>query len=376
LKQFRFWIVFGLMVFLGMMTLDFSTVKAATKTITSTIVVAAGETYDGQGVTIVASGMGDGSQAEDQKPIFKLMKGASLKNVTIAYPGCDGVHCYGDNTVTNVVWSDVGEDALTVKGEGYVTVSGGSAANAADKVFQINQPCTFTVENFKATTFGKVIRQNGGTNFTCNIYINNCTFDGNGGECVARTDSSSTQLYCYKMTATDVDTLWRFPSTSQIHTYTPNASTTTSTSTTATASTSSGVKRLQSYNYSNFYVRHVDFDALIDSNLDPLVDSQWQIVSGLANSSGDYISFQSVSCPGYYLRHRNFDFALEKNDGSALFKADATFKKVSGLADSSWSSFQSYNYPQYYMRHYCYRLLLETISSATDKQDATFKIVD
>lgn len=187
--------------------------------ITDTIVVKSGTTYDGKGVTIIASGMGDGSQSENQKPIFKLEKGASLKNVNIAAPGCDGVHCYGDNVVENVVWQDVGEDALTVKGEGSVTVKGGSAKYASDKVFQLNAACTFTINNFTAYDFGKVVRQNGGTTFKCIIYIDSCTFDGNGGECIARTDSKTTQLYYRNMTAKGVGTLWKFPSSSQIHTY-------------------------------------------------------------------------------------------------------------------------------------------------------------
>ncbi len=192
--------------------------RADAKTITSTIVVKAGETYDGKGETIVAVGMGDGSQDEDQKPIFKLEKGANLKNVRIAAPGCDGVHCYGNNTVTNVIWEDVGEDALTVKGEGTVTVNGGAAYSASDKVFQLNKACTFTVQNFTANTFGKVIRQNGGSTFKCTIYIDNCTFS-NGSECIARTDSTTTQLYYRNMSTSNVKTLWKFPSTSQIHTY-------------------------------------------------------------------------------------------------------------------------------------------------------------
>ncbi len=196
----------------------FGGTTASAKTITSTIVVKAGETYDGGGETIVAKGMGDGSQDEDQDPIFKLEKGASLKNVRIAAPGCDGVHCYGNNTVTDVVWEDVGEDALTVKGEGTVTVNGGSAYGASDKVFQLNKACTFTVKNFTADTFGKVIRQLGGSTFKCTIYIDNCTFK-NGSECVARTDSTTTQLYYRNMTLSNVDETWIFPSTSQIHTY-------------------------------------------------------------------------------------------------------------------------------------------------------------
>ncbi len=138
-----------------------------------------------------------------------------------------------------------------------------------------------------------------------------------------------------------------------------------------------GVKnRIQSYNFQNMFWRHVDFDARIDSNLNPLLDSQWQIVPGLANSGSEYVSFQSVSWPGYYLRHYNYDFVLAKNDGSSTFKADATFKKVAGLKDSTWSSFQSYNFPDRYIRHSNNLLRIDPISTDLEKQDATFKIVN
>ncbi len=96
--------------------------QAANVTITSTIVVKAGQTYDGGGNTIIAKGMGDGSQSESQKPIFKLENGAKLKNVIIGAPACDGIHCYGNNTLTNIKCSDVGEDFFSVKG--------GDSANA------------------------------------------------------------------------------------------------------------------------------------------------------------------------------------------------------------------------------------------------------
>jgi hypothetical protein len=191
--------------------------SGGTKYITATIEVN-GTVYDGGGQRIIAQGMGDGSQSEGQKPIFKVTNG-TVRNVRIAAPGCDGIHTYGNCTIENVVWEDVGEDALTVKGSGNTTVSGGSATAAADKVFQLNAACTFTVRNFTATTFGKVIRQNGGTTFQCNIYIDNCTFNGNSSECIARTDSPSTQLYYRNMRYSSIDQLWIFPSSSQIHTY-------------------------------------------------------------------------------------------------------------------------------------------------------------
>jgi hypothetical protein len=138
-----------------------------------------------------------------------------------------------------------------------------------------------------------------------------------------------------------------------------------------------GIKnRVQSYNFQTQFMRHMNFDARIDANISPAEDQYWQIVPGLANGGSDYVSFQSVYFPGYYLRHSNYDFVLAKDDGTATFKADATFKKVPGLKDSTWSSFQSYNFPTRYIRHFNYELKLEPISTDTEKQDATWKITN
>ncbi|MFC4069813.1 glycoside hydrolase family 43 protein [Actinoplanes subglobosus] len=133
------------------------------------------------------------------------------------------------------------------------------------------------------------------------------------------------------------------------------------------------LKRIQSYNNQTRYVRHSNFDVRIDADVSPLRDSQFRIVPGLANSSG-YVSFESVNYPGYYLRHYSYDGQLAANDGTATFAADATFKQVAGLADSTWSSFQSYNYPTRYLRHYNYLLRIDPISTTTEKADATFRI--
>jgi hypothetical protein len=121
-----------------------------------------------------------------------------------------------------------------------------------------------------------------------------------------------------------------------------------------------GIKnRLQSYTFPSMFVRHINLDARIDANVSPSTDQYWQLVPGLAN-----------------LRHYNYDFVLAKDDGTAAFKADATFKKVPGLKDATWTSFQSYNFPTRYIRHNNYVLKLEPISTDTEKQDATFKIVN
>jgi len=52
-------------------------------------------------------------------------------------------------------------------------------------------------------------------------------------------------------------------------------------------------------------------------------DATFCVVSGLANSEGR--SFESVNFSKHYIRHSNFELWLGKSDGSQLFKKDATF---------------------------------------------------
>lgn len=193
------------------------------KTITSTITVKSGQTYDGKGVTIVAKGMGDGGQGEGQKPIFKLEKGASLKNVVIAAPGCDGIHVYGNNTIQNVTWEDVGEDAMTVKGStssdnGTVTVKDCKASYAYDKLFQVNAICTLKCINVTAYDIGKFIRQNGGKTFKTTWYLDSCTIN-KVKDSIARSDSKNCKVYYRNLKVSNCSTYWKLPSSSQASTY-------------------------------------------------------------------------------------------------------------------------------------------------------------
>jgi hypothetical protein len=133
------------------------------------------------------------------------------------------------------------------------------------------------------------------------------------------------------------------------------------------------VNRIQSYNLQDRYVRHSNFDVRIDPNVSPAQDSQFRLVPGLANGSG-YVSVESVNFPGYYLRHYGFDFVLAANDGTATFRADATFRQVAGLANAGWTSFQSYNFPDRYIRHSSNLLRLDPITTAQGRSDATFRV--
>lgn len=124
---------------------------------------------------------------EGQKPVFNLEDGATLKNVIIAggLNGSDGVHCQGNCTLENVHWEDVCEDAATMLGGSgkTMTVIGGSASHASDKVFQHNgKGSTINISNF--ATYGDIQRfwascgncpSNGGPRY---LVTNNVTING------------------------------------------------------------------------------------------------------------------------------------------------------------------------------------------------------
>lgn len=167
---------------------------AAPEVVSKTIVVKAGQVYDGKGKTVVADPktLGDGSQDEDQKPIFKLENNATLKNVIIAAPAADGVHVYGNGTISNVTWEDVGEDALTLKAKGTVNITGGGAFHASDKVFQLNAEGTINIKNFRADDIGKLVRQLGGSKFNTNMTVDNSDIS-NVKEAILRTDGPNSK---------------------------------------------------------------------------------------------------------------------------------------------------------------------------------------
>jgi len=156
----------------------------------STIYVKSG-VYDGGCRTFNAtSALGDGSQNESQKPVFRVENGATLRNVIIGNNGADGIHIYNGGKLENIRWMDVGEDAMTVKSSGDVSVSNISAFNGSDKFIQINAPTNLTVSNCVVDNMGKFLRQNGGTTFTMSVNVNNCDIS-NMNEGIFRTDSGS-----------------------------------------------------------------------------------------------------------------------------------------------------------------------------------------
>jgi hypothetical protein len=144
----------------GEITIPTFPTATGTKNVTSTIKVSG--TFDGKLTRYQGT---SGSQSESQPPIFDLADGATIQNVIIGNLGQDGIHCNGNCTLRNVWWEDVGEDAATQKGtknsSQVMTIDGGGARAAADKVFQHNGPGTMIIQNFFADGFGKLYRSCG-----------------------------------------------------------------------------------------------------------------------------------------------------------------------------------------------------------------------
>jgi non-reducing end alpha-L-arabinofuranosidase len=106
--------------------------------------------------------------------------------------------------------------------------------------------------------------------------------------------------------------------------------------------------------YTDRYVRHQNNNAVTSvvssgsSTLDKQ-DSSWIVRRGLADNS--CVSFESRNYPGDFLRHFNYQLLRQPMDGSAIFRADATFCPETGKSGQG-TSFRSYNYPTRYIRHY------------------------
>lgn len=125
--------------------------------------------------TIVVKGVFDGGgktynqwicyEAVDNiPPAFLIKDGGEIKNVVLGALSGDGIQCEGTCKITNVVWLDVCESAATLlPGGKSMTITGGSAANAADVVFKHNAgDGTVTVNNFTTTgSIGRLVRSCG-----------------------------------------------------------------------------------------------------------------------------------------------------------------------------------------------------------------------
>jgi len=164
--------------------------SSGSTSISATIRVTSG-TYDGGCKTFnPTSALGTGDQDEGQDPAFRVENGATLRNAILGNNGVDGVHFYNGGNLQNFRWTNVGEDAFTIKSSGTVNISGVTGVNGSDKFAQINAASTLNISNCVVNTMGKFLRQNGGTTFKITVNADRCDIS-NMSEGVFRTDSSS-----------------------------------------------------------------------------------------------------------------------------------------------------------------------------------------
>jgi len=130
----------------------------------------------------------------------------------------------------------------------------------------------------------------------------------------------------------------------------------------------------QTSNFNDRFIRHrnsLGYAEAVSGDLGR-DDSTFRIDPGLA---GRCISLESHNYPGQYLRHQAWRVKLAPNDNSDLYKQDATFCMVPGLATSAGVSFESVNFPHHFIRHRNGELWVDDFDgSDLFKADATFNV--
>ncbi|MCX8964078.1 type III secretion protein HrpW [Erwinia psidii] len=200
---------------------SFPTASANPNVVHDTIVVKAGEVFDGKGQTFTAgSELGDGSQSESQKPLFKLEDGASLKNVVIGNNGADGIHLYGDAKIDNLHVTNVGEDAITVKAnkegkKSNVEISNSTFQNASDKIIQLNADTNLSVNNVKAKDFGTFVRTNGGQQGNWDLNLSHISAE-NGKFSFVKSDSEGLNVNTSDVSLDNVANHYKVPASANL----------------------------------------------------------------------------------------------------------------------------------------------------------------
>ncbi|WP_298572378.1 AbfB domain-containing protein, partial [Streptomyces luteogriseus] len=131
---------------------------------------------------------------------------------------------------------------------------------------------------------------------------------------------------------------------------------------------------IRSVNFPDRYWRVRDGSVRLDqigSGPEQREDATFQRVAGLADSS----CYSFTTADGRYLRHRSFVLVANTNDGSSLFRKDATF------CPRYWSAsgtlmLESVNYPGRFLRHRNFQLRLDPYeNSHLYHSDTSFQMV-
>lgn len=133
-------------------------------------------------------------------------------------------------------------------------------------------------------------------------------------------------------------------------------------------------RSVRSLNYPDRYW-HISGDFV---RLDPVTTpadrraASFTVVKGLADSS----CYSFATADGGYLRHRNFLLRAEHDDGTPLFRQDATFcPRPSSIGGATL--LESVNYPGRFLRHQNFQLKLDPYqNTGLYRADSAFLLVD
>jgi hypothetical protein len=137
--------------------------------------------------------------------------------------------------------------------------------------------------------------------------------------------------------------------------------------------------RLQSSNYPLYFIAPgTDGNsAWIRSTAelpDQFVEKTTWLIRPALNGASTAISICSKLNPSLCLRHQNYIIKPHPNDGTDLYRQDASFTQVAGLIGTTGTfTFRSVNYPSHYIRHKNYQLFIDpNDGSDLFKRDASF----
>ncbi len=133
----------------------------------------------------------------------------------------------------------------------------------------------------------------------------------------------------------------------------------------------------RSANYPNDHIRHRNWAVWSEKGAGDLYEKDASfIVRPALNGRDGFLSLESVNYPGHYIRHANWVLSIAKGS-SDLFNNDASFQMVfSKNGDGNFVSFESSNYPGHFIRHQNRRCRISKDNgSDLFRQDASWQLL-
>jgi alpha-L-arabinofuranosidase B-like protein len=131
----------------------------------------------------------------------------------------------------------------------------------------------------------------------------------------------------------------------------------------------------------NQYLRHFGFRVLMQTDDGSAIFRQDATFCARTGLTGTGVSFESTNFPGRFIRRRTLELWIDPTEDTAAYRSDATFNMVAPwtpLVDPGRRSFQANNFTGRYIHHRSGSGFIDPITSTSataDKQAATFQVI-